>query len=84
MDISGHNPLLKHLGKTVKMYRKQAPQRVVNTQELRRSNAAGPHSSVKYNRNANKYPTTWSEEALEIDEFFFWEEPLNNLEEDLD
>lgn len=67
------------------MSTKGKPQRQVRqTQELRRSNAAGPHSVNKYTR-VSKYPVDYiNTSELDIDEFFFWEEPLNALEEDLD
>lgn len=58
-------------------------QQVRHTQELRRSNASGPHSLNKYERGS-KYPVDYNKNELDIDEYFFWEDPLNNLEEDLD
>ena len=67
------------------MSTKGKPQRQVRqTQELRRSGASGFHSPAKYSRGS-KYPVDYvNTKEVDIDEFFFWEDPLNGLEEDLD
>jgi len=52
------------------MRRREVPQRVRNTQQLRQSGASGPHSTSEYNRTT-KYPTKYIEDEPELT--FFWE-----------